>query len=415
MSLALLAPLGLLALAAWLVPLLVHLARRHRYAPLDFAALRWLQARVRPRQRVRIDEWPLLLLRLLLLAVLALLLARPVLHGAAPDARPVVVVAPGLDGAALRGLDRTADWRWLAPGFPPLDEPAPVSTQPLASLLRELDQSLPAATPLTVHVPDPMPGLDGQPLRLSRAVDWRPVARAAGQLPDDAAGAPQLLRGGEEDDADTPASTLRVLGAVQQAWTGEPLPPALPAGTTPDAGQIGVWLADTALSSSWQDWLERGGTVLLVAPTPGPGLEITAAAGPGSTPTASPVAAPAPRSAPEPEPHPPWSTALRDANGEDVLQQRAVGAGRLLRFHAPLSPAQWPALRDPGFPRQLLAAVRPGPPPALATAATQAPLTGAHSPLPQPLDPAPWLLALAVLLFAIERWLATSPRRGARA
>ncbi|MEL4017015.1 BatA domain-containing protein, partial [Dryocola clanedunensis] len=74
---SLLFPLGLLALAAWLVPLLIHLARRHQYAPLDFAALRWLQARIRPRQKIRFDEWPLLLVRLLLLATLALLLARP--------------------------------------------------------------------------------------------------------------------------------------------------------------------------------------------------------------------------------------------------------------------------------------------------------------------------------------------------
>lgn len=415
MSLALLAPLGLLALAAWIVPLLVHLARRHQYAPLDFAALRWLQAKSRPRQRIRVDEWPLLLLRLLLLAVLALLLARPMLHGAAADTRAVVVVAPGLDGAALRAQDHDSDWRWLAPGFPSLDEPAPARTQPLASLLRELDQSLPAATPLTVHAPDPMPGLDGERPRLSRAVDWQPVALAAAQLPDHAASAPQLQRGGDDGDANADASTLRVLGAIQQAWTGEPLPPALPAGTPPDKGQTGVWLADAALSPSWQDWLERGGTVLLVAPTPGPDLQLTEAAGAGSAPAAPPVPAPTPQSTPAPEPHSPWTTVLRDANGEDVLQQRAIGAGRLLRFSAPLSPTQWPALRDPDLPRQLLAVVQPGPSPALATAATQTPLTGAHSPPPQPLDPASWLLALAVLLFAIERWLATSPRRGAQA
>ncbi|PSD48360.1 hypothetical protein C7E25_22630, partial [Stenotrophomonas maltophilia] len=35
----LLFPLGLAALAAGLLPLLIHLARRHPYTPLDFAAL----------------------------------------------------------------------------------------------------------------------------------------------------------------------------------------------------------------------------------------------------------------------------------------------------------------------------------------------------------------------------------------
>src|SRR5690606_18976604 len=114
MSMALLFPLGLLALAAWLVPLLVHLARRQQYTPLDFAALRWLQARMRPRQRVRFDEWLLLLVRMLLLAALAVLLARPVLHGLSAPVRPVVVVAPGLDASALRTADDAGDWRWLA-------------------------------------------------------------------------------------------------------------------------------------------------------------------------------------------------------------------------------------------------------------------------------------------------------------
>jgi len=174
---SLLYPLGLLALAAWLVPLLIHLARRHQYAPLDFAALRWLRARIRPRQKIRFDEWPLLLVRLLLLAALALLLARPLLHDAAADTHPVTVVAPGLDGTALRGRDATGDWRWLAPGFPALADAVPASPSPLASLLRELDQTLPAGAPLTVYIPDPMPGLDGERPRLSRVVTWRPVPR----------------------------------------------------------------------------------------------------------------------------------------------------------------------------------------------------------------------------------------------
>ncbi len=75
MGLSLLFPLGLAALAAWLLPLLIHLARRQESRLTEFAALRWLRAQPRPRQRIRVDEWPLLLLRLLLLALLALLLA----------------------------------------------------------------------------------------------------------------------------------------------------------------------------------------------------------------------------------------------------------------------------------------------------------------------------------------------------
>ena len=43
MSLALLLPAGLAALAALLLPLLVHLARRSEQRPTVFAALQWLR------------------------------------------------------------------------------------------------------------------------------------------------------------------------------------------------------------------------------------------------------------------------------------------------------------------------------------------------------------------------------------
>ena len=81
MSLGLLLPAALAALGALLMPLLIHLARRSQLVPTPFAALRWLRQAARPQRRVRLEEWPLLLLRLLLLALLALWLARPVLHG----------------------------------------------------------------------------------------------------------------------------------------------------------------------------------------------------------------------------------------------------------------------------------------------------------------------------------------------
>ncbi|HEY0862412.1 MAG TPA: BatA domain-containing protein, partial [Pseudoxanthomonas sp.] len=118
MSLALLLPAGLAALAALLLPLLLHLARRHEQTPTDFAALRWLRQKPKPRHRIRFDEWPLLLLRLLLLALLALWLARPVLSGW-DDARPWVVAVPGVDAGVVRAqtADARARLHWLAPDF----------------------------------------------------------------------------------------------------------------------------------------------------------------------------------------------------------------------------------------------------------------------------------------------------------
>ena len=101
MNLAFLLPAAFAALAALLLPLLIHLARRSEQRPTDFAALRWLRAKPKPRRRIRFDEWPLLVARLLLLAALVLLLARPVLFGSAGDA-PWVAVVPGVDYFELK-------------------------------------------------------------------------------------------------------------------------------------------------------------------------------------------------------------------------------------------------------------------------------------------------------------------------
>ena len=98
MNFALLAPIGLAALAALALPLLIHLARRTEEQPTDFAALRWLRANPRPRKRPRLDERLLMAARLVLLALLALWLAHPVLTQATART-PVVAVAPGVDPA----------------------------------------------------------------------------------------------------------------------------------------------------------------------------------------------------------------------------------------------------------------------------------------------------------------------------
>ena len=370
MSLSLLFPLGLLALAALAVPLLIHLARRHHYAPLDFAALRWLRAKAQPRQRIRFDEWPLLLVRLLLLAVLAVLLAHPLLHGTPAQTAPWVVVAPGLSPPALE--DGT-EGRWLAPGFPPLDDAQQAGPRPLTSLLRELDQAIPAGATLTVHVPDPMPGLDGERVRLSRAVDWR-VVRHPLPAPATAAATPTLHVAGAVADA----QSQRVLDALQQAWSGQPSAPAQTGDAAPAAGQVGVWLGDAPLPAAWKAWVQGGGSVLVTA---------TAASPDAGTP------------------------ALRDTTGTVAVTRHAIGRGQLLQFSKALSPAALPILHEPDFPRRLLEQLQPTPAPQVAAATPQRPLTGATPPVSQPQDLNLWLLALIVLLFAVERWMATSARR----
>lgn len=366
----LLFPLGLAALAAGLLPLLIHLARRHPYTPLDFAALRWLRARIRPRQRIRIEDWPLLLVRLLLLAALALLLARPALTGPAPTPAAWTVVAPGLDAAALRGETNDGNWHWLAPGFPPIEQAPAPSTATLPSLLRELDARLPAGTALTVHVPDPLPGLDGARLQLSRDVQWRAQALPAAP-PQTAPPAPPLRM---HDEA--AVSAQHWLDAVQRAWGVQVPPAALTAGALPGRGEVGVWSRADALPANWQAWLQDGGSVLTAA-RPAAGASI----------------------------------ALRSADGTPVMWQQRNGQGRLLSL-----PGEWsvrnPALRDPGLPRALLLALQAPTRPRLADARDQMPQTTELPAATPPLrEPTPWLLLAIVLLFALERWLASSARR----
>ncbi|OBU65321.1 hypothetical protein A9K58_14665 [Stenotrophomonas maltophilia] len=369
----LLFPLGLAALAAWLLPLLIHLARRHPYVPLDFAALRWLRAQIRPRQRIRFDDWPLLLVRLLLLAALALLLARPALTGPAPSPASWTVVAPGLDAAALRGTAADRNWHWLAPGFPAIDQAPPAPSASLPSLLRELDAQLPVGTALTVHVPDPLPGLDGARLQLSRDVRWRthPLPVLPRQT---VAALPQLRVHGEAS-----AAARHWLNALQRAWKVQsPLAP-LAAGALPEGGEVGVWSRSDALPAPWQAWLHEGGSVL-------------AAARPADA----------------------ASVLLRTADGAPLLWQQRVGRGRLLSLPGDWNIASNAALRDPQLPRALLLALQPLPSPHLGDARDQAPRRAALPAATPPVrEPTPWLLLAIVLLFALERWMASSARRRA--
>jgi hypothetical protein len=105
------------------VPLLIHLVRRLQLIDTEFAALRWISSRAQPRRRVRFERPWLLLIRLALLALLALLLARLVsLAPSADTSADWIAVAPGADlGAARTRIGTGSEWHWLAPGFPRID------------------------------------------------------------------------------------------------------------------------------------------------------------------------------------------------------------------------------------------------------------------------------------------------------
>ncbi|MGO1000269.1 BatA domain-containing protein [Lysobacter sp. CA196] len=390
MNLSLLLPAALAALTALVLPLLIHLARRSEQRPTDFAALRWLRQRPKPRHRIRFDEWPLLLLRLLLLALLALWLARPVLFGA-ESARPWIVVAPGVDAQAARTQAAASDARlhWLALGFPGLDAAEPVTPVPLSSLLRELDASLPAAAALTVFVPERMGGADGQRPQLSRPVEWRVVPGAtptAAPIHDTAAPSPAIRYAADR------AAALPYLRAAIAAWR-DPATPASPkqGSAAPsmqpwpaDSREL-IWLVPGAVPAQVREFVRNGGRVLLDAGSDWPGD------------VSSPRA-------------PLW----RDASGAVLVEGIAFGRGRLMRLTRAVAPQAMPDLLEPGFPQRLRGLFEPTvPAPSRVSAKDHAPATGAAVHALPPRDLRLWLALLIALVFVLERWLATRARRGA--
>lgn len=374
MSFGLAFPLGLLALLGLALPLLVHLARREQQQPTMFAALRWLRAVRRPRQKLRLEQWLLLALRLLLVAGFALLLAAP--WFLREDGAARVLVHPALVPPVT---DADADVRWLAPGFPPIDTAAPEVRQPVASLLRQADAELAKDRALVVHVPALLDGADGERPRLSRAVQWIVDASPPVTAATAPAASPPVMVIRHAPDL---AGQARWLVAAQTAWFAAaeqteaqpdiaPLDAPWPADT-----KLLAWLAAGDLPEPVLAFANDGGTLLL-----------------GET-TTWPLPAPT-------------EAVWRGDNGEVLLSAARHGQGRLLQFAAPLEPAAFPELLDARFPQWLQARLQAPPPaPTRVDAPAYAPLPGAAAYTPPNPPLAPWLAVVLAALFLVERWLA---------
>ncbi|HQX64721.1 MAG: BatA domain-containing protein [Dokdonella sp.] len=377
MSLALLLPLGLIALAGLIVPLLIHLVRQSDHPLIDFPALRWLRESERPRRRLRFEDRWLLLVRLLLVALAAVLLAQPILKGSWRAPRHLIAVVPGvdLDAAHRRIAAAPAEWHWLASGFPAIDEAPPAGAPSLSSLLRELDAELADADALSVVVPDEMHGLDAQRIRLGRAIEWivvpSPVQEESPrtpveytlalrhQTPDDAGlrviraalasrDATDAVRWNIDDQAASAALPLQTDTVI---WLGSPMPDAV-------RNRVG-----------------EGGRVLLV--------DDNAAAG---------------------------AVLWRDEQGVVLASQEILGNGQLIHLRGPLTAESMPATLDADFPERLQALLQPRlPPPARAHAEVVQPrlATEALPRFAQSTDLIAWLGLLIGFLFLIERVLAT--------
>lgn len=380
MSPALLLPAGLAALAALAIPLVIHIARRTESRTVDFAALRWLDAAPKPRRSLTLDERMLLALRLMLLAVLALILAQPVLWGVNGDRRVVAVapgVAPDFAGQVIGDDDHAVR---LAPGFPEFAGSSPEASSDTVSLIRQLDAELPPRTPLTVVVPAVLDGVDAERPRLSRRVEWRvgppaPARPAPRQTP------PPSLSVRHAPDAE---EDVRYFRAAAAAWVAADARPAFDAAPSSQAlnaaADVLIWLVPGPLPPAVAAWVRNGGTALVSLETRAP-VE-------GET-----------------------SVAWRDPVGEPLAVAGRLGQGRVVRLTRPLEPSLIPQLVEPAFPDALLEMLTAPPAPARVAAADHAPLTGAAPYDQPPFDTRPWLAVILALVFVGERWMATRTAR----
>lgn len=381
MSFGLAFPLGLLALLGLALPLLVHLARREQQQPTMFAALRWLRAVQRPRQRLRLEHWLLLALRLALVAGLALLLAAPWFetNDAGP---PRVLVHPALPVPAVPD---GAELRWLAPGFPPIDSPAPDARVPVTSLLREADAALPAGNSLVVHIPAMLDGVDGERPHLSRPVQWlvadAPVPPPAQDARAEASPPTMALRFSPEY-----ADQAKWLAAAQRAWlaASDDAQPADETIAAPDARwpedtQVLAWLDEGELPPDVLAFARDGGTLLIGDAVTWPAQDD-------------------------------GQVAWHGEDGSARLRAARLQAGRIMQFSQPLAPSAFPELLDPRFPQWLMQPLQVPPPvPRRVEAAQHAPQAGGPAFTPPTSPLAPWLAVLLAALFVLERWLAAGP------
>lgn len=189
-------PLAFLALASLMAPLLIHLWSRGVGRRVRVGSLRFLEASERSRLRtIQLTQIPLMLVRMALLAMLVLVLARPRWIDPAPLAESTperwVLVHPDLVSQApeegvyrmLDSLAAGATMRLLAPGFPPVDLDAFTRTDAASpdvwSLLREADWRLPGGSTLTVVAPSRVVDFRGARPALRSAVSWFAVEETA--------------------------------------------------------------------------------------------------------------------------------------------------------------------------------------------------------------------------------------------
>jgi len=169
----LLNPLGLVALAALLVPAAIHLWRFPQRT-VRLGSLKFLDAVARPRFNPwRWRERLRLLLRLALIALLALLLAKP--EWRRTPSQPVrwALLA---EGTTLSGAAQVEWAALIAKGY----ESRPLAAEDVWSALREADARVAAGSSFAVFAPRRLAALRGERAKLAHAaVQWIDVPGAS--------------------------------------------------------------------------------------------------------------------------------------------------------------------------------------------------------------------------------------------
>lgn len=111
MSFAFLNPWMLAGLAGIGLPLLVHLLSRKKYDVVEWGAMQFLELGRNAKRRVQLEELLLMLLRMALLAVLAVALARPWLSGSMVSS---LATRPNCDVVLVLDSSYSTDWRGKA-------------------------------------------------------------------------------------------------------------------------------------------------------------------------------------------------------------------------------------------------------------------------------------------------------------
>ncbi|MBI4506162.1 MAG: BatA domain-containing protein [Chloroflexi bacterium] len=395
------APLGLLAVGALVVPLVLHLVRQ----PLQVVRVGRLPLTPADRRDVRTLRWhePLLLaLRCALLTALALSLAGLHWQPRAPAPARWLLFIPGtaLDAPAQAEWRRLRaegyEARVLSAGFPPLADAAPPAATGVEawSLLREADMRLPAGSQAVVFGPTWASQFHGARPLLSRVnVRWRATAGSppmptAAPLPPRVA----IVAGPDrEEDARYLRAALHAIGAVEPAddapdWIFQlgrgALPPTL-AQRVEQGAHLVTDASDRATVVAVRRWFDARATSIA--------LRERTAADPGV-----PV--------------------LCDSTGEPLLTEERVGNGWRWRFALRFHPdwTDWP-LRS-AFPAWWRDQINPRAAAPTAIAPEQAaPAFAATGKTPAPalsgfgrIDLRGWCWLLAAVLFAGERWLGRS-------